>query len=65
MAEENISLKFRLKNIEEAGNYIIENDFIGKIKNKICTALNYIEHLLILASVVTGSVSIFAFASSV
>ena len=65
MAEENISLKFRLKNIEEAGNYIIENDFIGKIKNKICTAFNYIEHLLILASVVTGSVSIFAFASSV
>ena len=28
-----------------------------------CTTLNYIEHLLFLASTVTGCVSIFAFAS--
>ena len=31
----------------------------------VCTALNYIEHSLILASTVTGCTSISAFASSV
>ena len=31
----------------------------------VCTTLNYNEHLLILASAVTGCVSIFAFASLV
>ena len=30
---------------------------------KVCTTLNYIEHFLILASVVTGSIPISAFAS--
>ena len=30
---------------------------------KVCTNLNYIEHFLILASVVTGSITISAFAS--
>ena len=35
-------------------------------KHKInCTTVNYIEHLLILASTITGCVSISAFASSV
>ena len=30
---------------------------------KVCTTLNYIEHLLILASAITGGISISAFAS--
>ena len=30
---------------------------------KVCTTLNYIEHFLILASTITGCISIFAFAS--
>ena len=30
---------------------------------KVCTALNYIEHFLILASTITGCISISAFAS--
>ena len=30
---------------------------------KVCTTLNYIEHFLILASTITGCVSISAFAS--
>ena len=34
---------------------------MGKKLKKICTALNYIEHLLILASAVTGYVAISAF----
>ena len=30
---------------------------------KVCAALNYVKHLLVLASKITGFVSIFAFAS--
>ena len=36
-----------------------------KKHKKVCGVLNYIEHLLILVSTVTGCVSIFAFASLV
>ena len=38
---------------------------ISKKYKKTCMALNYIEHLLILASAVTGCVSISAFATVV
>ena len=38
---------------------------MSKKHKKVCTTLNYIEHFLILASAVTGCVSIFAFASLV
>ena len=37
----------------------------NKKHKKICTTLNYVEHLLILISAVTGCVSISAFASLV
>ena len=33
-----------------------------KSTKKVCTALNYIEHFLILASIITGYVSISVFA---
>ena len=63
MAEKNISQWFRVKNIDEARNYFIEeinqNYLISKKHKKVCGALNYIEHL-IFASVVTGYVSISA-----
>ena len=36
-----------------------------KKHKKVCTALNYIEHFLILAFTITGCVSISAFASLV
>ena len=36
---------------------------MSKKKKKACTTLNYIEHFLILASTVTGCISISAFAS--
>ena len=42
-----------------------QNELISKKYKKVYTILNYIEHLLILASVVTGCVSISAFASLV
>ena len=46
MAEENISKKFRLKNIDETRNYLIgeihRNELISKKHKKVCTTLNYI-----------------------
>ena len=69
MAEENISQEFRLKNIDETRNYLIEeinrNELMSKKHKKVCTTLNYIEHFLILGSTITGCVSISAFASLV
>ena len=69
MAEENISQEFRLKNIDETRNYLIEeinrNELMSKKHKKVCTTLNYIEHFLILASTITGCVSISAFSSLV
>ena len=69
MVEENISQEFRLKNIDEARNYLIEeinrNELMGKKHKKVCTTLNYIEHFLILASTITECISISAFASLV
>ena len=66
-AEENISSEFRLKNIDEKRNYLIEeiyrNELISKKQRDICTTLNYIEHFLILGSTITICVSISAFVS--
>ena len=51
MAEENVSLEFRLKNIGETRNYLIEeinqNELMSKKHKKVCTTLNYIEHFTI------------------
>ena len=50
MAEENISQEFRLKNIDETRNYLIEeinrNELISKRHEKVCTTLSYIEHII-------------------
>ena len=65
MFEENISQEFRLKNIDETRNYFIkeinQNEPMSKNYKKISTVLNYIEHILILVSTVTGCVSTSAF----
>ena len=54
-----------LKKIDEARNYLIEeikyNDLMSEEHKKICKYLNYVENLLILASTITGCVSISAF----
>ena len=51
MAEE-ASLKLRLRKIDEARNYILEeikhNDLMSEKYKKKCKYLNYVEHLLIL-----------------
>ena len=67
MEEQNASLDFQFKKIDETRNCLSEeikhNKLIIKKHKKTCTTLNYIEHLLILFSTVTGHVSIFPFAS--
>ena len=58
MLEENISQEQRLKNLDETRNYFVEetneNEVMRRLRKKVCTTLNYIEHFLILASTVTG-----------
>ena len=69
MIPENVSQEFWLKNIDEARNYLFEerkqNHLMSKKHKKVSTTLNYIAHLLTLASAVTGFVSISAFGSLV
>ena len=61
-----MSQEFRLKNIDETRNYFLEkikqNELMSRKHEKICTNLNYVEHLLALASTITGCISISAFA---
>ena len=61
--------EFRLKNIEETRNYSIKeidlNELMNKKHKNVCTTIKYIQHFLILVSVVTGCVSISDFASLV
>ena len=68
MAEE-AYLEFRLRKIDEARNYLLDeikyNDLTSEKCKKTCKYLNYIEELLILVSTVTGCVSISTFASLV
>ena len=50
--------EFRLKNIDETRNYLSEeinqNELMSKKHKKVYRVLNYIKHLLILISAVTG-----------
>ena len=56
MADES-SLEFRLKNINETKNYLLEemkqNEMMSRKHKKVCTTLNYIELFVILASAIT------------
>ena len=69
MTEENISPKIKLKDVDKAKKYIIEeinqNEVIRQKHKKVCGILNYIEHLIILDSTVFGCFSISALVSSV
>ena len=68
-AEENKSQEFRLKNIDETRNYLIEetnrNEIVSKKHGKVCRTLIYNEHFLISSSTIVGCVSISAIASLV
>ena len=69
MFEESLSEEFRLKNIDKARNYLIEelnkNELMSKKHKRVYGSLNYIEYLLTLIYTVTGYVSICTFASLV
>ena len=69
MVEENVRQEFRFKNIDKIRNSFIEeaeqNELMSKNHKKGCTDSNYIEHLFVLVSTVTGCVSTSAFASLV
>ena len=66
---EKASPKFRLRKIDETRNYLLDeikhNALISEKYNKTCKYLNYVEHLLILASTIAGCVPISAFGSLV
>ena len=63
---EEASIEFRLRKIDEARNYLLDeikhDDLMSEKYKKTCKYLNYVENLLILSSIITGYVSISAFA---
>ena len=69
MVEKNIRQEFRLKNIDETRYCFIEeiniNELMSTKHKRVCTTLNYVEHLLFLPFAFSGCLSIFAFASIV
>ena len=66
MAVENRSQEFKMKNIYDTRNNFLEeikqNGLMNKKRKKVCATPNYIEHFLILASTITGFISVSAFA---
>ena len=67
MVEENIRQVFRLKNIDETRNYLLEElkqyELMSRKHKNGCTTINYIEHFLIWTSIITDCISISAFVS--
>ena len=67
MVDENISQEFRLKNIGDTRSYFLkqiqQNELMSRKHEKVFTILNYIVHVLTLASTITGCIWISAFAS--
>ena len=60
-------LWFSLKNIDEIKIYFLEeieqNELIRRKNKNSCKTINYIIYFLILASTITGCISVFTFAS--
>ena len=67
MAKENVSLEFRLKQIDETRNYLLgeikHNNLMSEKRKTKCRTLNYFKHFLVFVFAVSGSVSIPAFTS--
>ena len=65
--EENIYQQLIFKNTDKTRNYFLkeieQNELMSKKHKKVCANLNYIEHCLILASTITGCISVSAFES--
>ena len=64
-----MSQEFTLKNIDETGKYFLkeieQNELMSRKHKQVSAALNYIELFPILASTISGCISISAFASLV
>ena len=64
---EGASLEFRLRKTDETRNYLLDeikhNDLMKEKYKNTCKYLNYVEHFLTLPSIMTGCISISAFAS--
>ena len=62
-----MSQEFKLKDKDETRIYfpeeIEQNELMIRKHKKVCATLNYIEHFLILISIITGCTSVSAFAS--
>ena len=60
-----MSQELRLKNIDQTRKYFLneikQNKLISRKHKKICTTLNYIKHVFIVASTVTGCIPTSAF----
>ena len=67
--EAEASAEFRLRKIDETRNYLVDeikhNNLMSEKYKKTSKYLNYEENLLILASTITGCVSVSAFPSLV
>ena len=67
MAEENLSQEFRWKIINKSRNRFLaetkQGELMSKKHKKVPTALNYTDDFLILASIITGYISVSFFAS--
>ena len=66
---EEASFEFRLRKIDETKNNLLDetkhNDLMSEKYKTTCKYLNYVENLFVLSSVITGCVSISAFATLV
>ena len=67
MLEEKKSQEFRLKKIDEARNYFLEeikqNELMSKKHKKVCAIVSYIEDFLLLDSTIPKCIWTSAFAS--
>ena len=67
MFVEDLCQKIKSKNVDETRTYFLEEikqiELMSRKHKKICETLNYIEYFLLLASAITGWISIATFSS--
>ena len=60
ITKENVIIYFRLKKIDEARNYLLEeikhNDLMIEKHKKVCKTLNYLQHFQVTVSAVSSCV---------
>ena len=60
-----MSQELRLKNIDQTRKYFLneikQNELMSRMHKKVCTTLNYIKHVFIVASTITGFIPTYVF----